>query len=121
MNIRLINCQIYCYKYFNLDVCTNKYPRICFHDQYIILIFAFFDRKLIFKKHGLIISKESSSDKVIDLAHFSSGHISKTMIALIKKKSQKNLTNFHLLYYEIIQILMAPNFKKGLGSFGDWA
>ena len=42
------------------------------------------------------------------------------MIALIKKKSQKNPTNFHLLYHEIIRILMVTNFKKGLGSFGDW-
>ena len=31
----------------------------------------------------------SSSDKVIDLAHFSSGQISKTMIALIKKNPKK--------------------------------
>ena len=27
----------------------------------------------------------------------------------------------HLLYHEIIQILIAPNFKKSLDSFGDWA
>ena len=61
-----------------------------------------------------------SSDKVIDLAHLHQAQSPKTMIALIKKKSQKNPTNFHLLYYEIIRILMAPIFKKGLGSFGDW-
>ena len=60
-----------------------------------------------------------SGDKVIDLVHVSSGPISKTMIVLIKKKSQKNPTNFHLLYYEIIRIFMVAKFEKDLSSFGN--
>ena len=33
---------------------------------------------------------------------FNQTQIFKSILDLIKKKSQKNLTNFHLLYYEII-------------------